>query len=389
MSRRLGWVLGAGALLTAMPALAQERTILVGTVLRPDGTLAPNSALVIVSGKVSAVVPADQAKAEGKDTLVRFDAYPGAVISPGLIDLRSAGGAVGQTTEHFKPVDPSLSAAEAIDAASPFFREALEAGITAVMVTPSENNIVGGTAATVRTWSPGGGASTLRSDGPMTFNLGTSVLDVNQGPTSRSGALAMLREALTGAKTTRDSVLGKVISKQTDALVACEGAEDVDAAARTFGEHSLTPNFILGDAALEAVDDLAGSNLTVVLGPLTFGSSLKELSAPSRLEKSNLDVAFAGRTPMVAPVGLRVTASLAVRYGLDPARARRGMTAVSAKVAGVADRVGTLEAGKDADVVVFSGDPLRLDAKVLEVYVQGVKAYERPAAPAGETWGSK
>jgi imidazolonepropionase-like amidohydrolase len=386
-ARTLGVALAA-ALVLAGAAHAQDRTILVGTVLKPDGTLAPNSAVVLVAGKVNAVLPADQVKPDAKDTVRRYDAYPGAVISPGLIDLRSAAGALGQTAEHLHPVDPALSASEAIDAASPFFRDALEAGITAVMVTPAENNIVGGAAATVRTWSPAGGASTLRTDGPMTFNLGTSVLDVNQGPTSRSGALAMLRDALAVAKkdTSPDNRLARVLKKETDALVACEGAEDVDAAARTFGEYALTPNLVLDTSALEAVDDLAGSSLTVVLGPLTFSSSLKELSAPARLQKANLDVAFAGRTPLVAPVGLRVTAALAVRYGLDPARARRAMTSASAKVAGVADRVGSLEPGKDADIAIFSADPLRLDARVLEVYVQGTRAYERPTPAQDTTW---
>jgi imidazolonepropionase-like amidohydrolase len=51
------------------------------------------------------------------------------------------------------------------------------------------------------------------------------------------------------------------------------------------------------------------------------------------------------------------------------------MTAVPAKVAGVSERVGTIAPGKDADLVVFSKDPLRLDAKVLEVYVRGVRVY--------------
>lgn len=60
---------------------------------------------------------------------------------------------------------------------------------------------------------------------------------------------------------------------------------------------------------------------------------------------------------------------------MDPAAARRAITSVAAKAAGVASRVGTIEPGRDADLVVFSDDPLRLDARVLAVYVDGVRVH--------------
>lgn len=376
---------GAAAvgMLLAGVANAQDRTILVGNVLQPDGTIAPNMAVVVAGGKVERVVAADQAGATPKDTVVKFERYPGAVISPGLIDLRSAAGAFGNTTERLRPVDPNLTAIDGVNTGDPFFGRALRAGITSVMITPSENNIVGGEAATIRT----SGAEVLRSDGPMTFTLGTSVLNPNSGPTSRAGALDLLRGALADAKQGKGSDrLAKVVGKQLDALVVCEAAEDVDAAARTFGEYGVKPNLVLGDDALEAADDLAGSGICVVVGPLTFSASQKALFGPAKLAKGGLDVAFAGRTPYVEPAGLRLTAALAVRYGMDAAAGRLGMTKNAAKVAGVADRVGTLESGKDADISVFSGDPLRLDSKVVEVYVKGVRAYARPTGEQEETW---
>jgi imidazolonepropionase-like amidohydrolase len=377
-----------GMLLLSGAAHAQDRTILMGSVVRPDGSIAPNMAVVISSGKIDRVVAADQAGATPKDTVVRFDGYPGAVISPGLIDLRSAAGAFGNMTERMRPVDPNLTALEGVNRGDPFFERALRAGITSVMVTPSETNIVGGEAATIRTLAmDSGGAEVLRPDGPMTFTLGTSVLNPNSGPTSRAGALELLRDALADAKRGKGSDrLAKVVGKKTDALVVCEAAEDVDAAARTFGEYGVKPNLVLGDDALEAADDLAGSGIAVVVGPLTFNASQKALFGPAKLAKGGLEVAFAGRTPYVEPAGLRVTAALAVRYGMEAASARLGMTKNAATVAGVADRVGTLEPGKDADIAVFSGDPLRLDAKVLEVYVKGVRAYARPTGEQEETW---
>ncbi len=61
---------------------------------------------------------------------------------------------------------------------------------------------------------------------------------------------------------------------------------------------------------------------------------------------------------------------------MDPAKARQAMTSTAAAVAGVADRVGAIRPGLDADIVVFSDDPLRLDARVLEVYIDGVRVYD-------------
>ena len=93
-------------------------------------------------------------------------------------------------------------------------------------------------------------------------------------------------------------------------------------------------------------------------------------------DRSKIDVAFRGGFPESPPEALRITAALAVRYGMEPAAARRAMTIAPAKIAGVAGRVGAIAPGRDGDLVVFSGDPLRLDKVVLEVYVRGVRVYD-------------
>ena len=79
--------------------------------------------------------------------------------------------------------------------------------------------------------------------------------------------------------------------------------------------------------------------------------------------------------PEHAADALRITAALAVRYGMDPAKARRAITGLPAIVTGVPKRIGSIKEGMDADLVVFSDDPLQLDARVLEVYIDGVRVY--------------
>src|SRR5207249_4438475 len=109
----------------------------------------------------------------------------------------------------------------------------------------------------------------------------------------------------------------------------------------------------------------------VVVGPYSFGAPARVLQGAAALERAGVKVAFSGDTPRNEGNSVRVTAALAVKYGLDAGAARRWMTANAAEAAGVAGRVGKIEAGMDADLVVFSGDPLRLDSRVLGVYIKG------------------
>jgi len=98
-------------------------------------------------------------------------------------------------------------------------------------------------------------------------------------------------------------------------------------------------------------------------------------------------VAFASDAPLTRMEDLRVTAALAVRAGLDRRIALRGLTLTAAELAGVSERVGSIEAGKDADLVVLSGDPLELTSRILRVMVDGRTLY-RVAADSAKEAGS-
>ena len=166
-----------------------------------------------------------------------------------------------------------------------------------------------------------------------------------------------------------------VAAGRLDALVVCSSQLDVAAMQNVFGELASRLGIVHTADAIDLATDADGVRKPVVVGPYTFTSSRRVLLGAARLADAGVDVAFRGGLPQSAPDALRITASLAVRYGMDPAAARRAMTITPAKVAGLADRIGGLAPGKDADLVVFSRDPLRLDAAVLEVYVEGVRVY--------------
>ena len=381
LCRRLGLMAMAAALtavLSPCPGTAAESsdgapplTLLAGRVVQPDGTLKDNVAVLIEDGKIKSVVPASEAQDEQAR---RFD--PDTVLCPGLIDLFSSIGAVGQAVETVSFVDPDASAADAVDPRHADFGVALRSGITTAMVAPAAGNLVSGACVSFRTFVDHGKLDVLRDDGPLVFAVGEGVWREDRAPTSRAGTLRELRSVLDDArKGAAHPRINAVVAGQLDALIVCPTAHDLATARSGLGDLFGRFGVAHTDDALELVDDLKGSRQPVVVGPYTFDSSRRVLLGAAALARRGAEVAFRGGFPESPPEGLRITAALAVRHGMEPAAARRAITVAPAKVAGLADRLGAITPGRDADLVVFSRDPLRLDAVVREVYVKGVRVY--------------
>ncbi len=371
-------------------ALAQDAgrtfTLSGARILLPDGKLAEGFAVVVSGGRIQRVAEASEAGLPG---LVQLDA--GSVLSPGLIDLCSSiGAAVGaarQNVEIARAVDPAASAGSAIDPYHRNLRLALKAGITAAMVCPAPGNVISGGAVTFSTVATDVGLEVLRDDGPLVFALGRSVLRTDREPTSRSGARQLLHDALGAARRGDGHArLKSFLEGRTPGLVFCDGEPDVRAAFEVFDELGRTTHFVHNsDAPLGTTADFAAAvaarKVSTVMGPFNFTTPERVLRTGGIVDKAGAKVAFRGALPGASRHSSRATAALAVRHGMDPAAARRALTVHAAEVAGIADRTGAIAARKAADLVVFSGDPLRLDSRVLEVYVHGVRFYSAAVEP--------
>lgn len=362
----LGMVVSAGTDALATRACAQDvSTVSVGRYVAPDGSLQSAVRLELRGTKISGVTPLTEPVT---------GAYVDAVACPGLIDLCSSIGSFDQTHESKDAIDPAANALDGLDWHHRDFGTALSGGVTSAMLTPTRRNLVAGAAGVVKT--DASGRIVLRADGPLVFSLGTSVWRYDRPPTSRTGSLSMMREVFDAAQRGQAHPrLNAVVKGGLSSLVYCDDAMDVSAALRLFGSVA-GPNAIVHTGGEhDLVEELSGRGTVMVLGPFDFDTPPGALALAGVLSGKDVPVAFSGRIPVRGRDSLRLTAALAVRYGMAPESARRAMTIAAANVAGVANRIGSLEAGKDADFVIFSDDPLRLNASVLAVYVGGTCVY--------------
>lgn len=370
-------ILSSTAADTAITTDAKNTVIYAGKAVAPDGSIIENVVVTIddLTGKFKTINSGTDVPAVTRSSNAILK-YENAVICPGLIDIGSSLGAYGNTIEQTYAIDPDLSVLDGFDPDSPNLATALHAGITATMLMPEPINLVCGTAATVHTWTETAGKTdVIRADGPLILALGPSTWDYSGEPSSRAGALHMLRQALTAESTENNERLTNLLQGKLDSLIWCAEAEDVSAANRLYSTRGITPIIAHTQDAVYVTEEMAEYKYPVVLGPYTFVTKPHILAGAGTLAKAGVEVAFRGDEPAAGPDSLRITATLAVKYGMTPEAARRAFTSTAAKIAGVSDRLGSLEAGKDADFVIFSGDPLKLESRVLEIWVGGKRVW--------------
>lgn len=356
---------------------AVDTIVHAGRMVSPDGTIVENQRLVIgENGRIKRVEDGGGFNRSGSLS-GEVHSFPDAVVVPGLIDLVSTLGVTGQNYDAAHAIDPNLDVIDAFDSSVAELQTALEYGVTSAMIIPSPSNLIAGTTAVVHTWAPNGASHVVSRHGPLLAVLGSSAWSFEREPSSRAGAMRMMRQMMADP-----AAYGKRIEEfvagDRDGVILCDSPEDVFNLARLYGRGKAVPPVIYGGPVLDVVEDLASLDTTVVIGPFTAQSPAHVLAAAGALSNAGVEVAFRGGMPAGSPNRIRMTAALAARYGMDPAAARQAMTSVAAKVGGVDDKIGSLERGRHADFVIFSDDPLRLDARVLEVWIGGQRAWAAP-----------
>lgn len=352
----------------------------------------------------------------------------GSVVMPGIIDAMSYYGIAGEDMNEVPtPLTPELRIIEAFAPFGTFgsgeageirVRELLSGGVTATYIGPGDATVVGGQGAVVKTAGARFDDLIVREPAAIDITLGgrpaSTYRDMSRSPSTRMAVVAQLRDLLVKAQewmagaggsgdeaadAPRDlgmEALARMLRGEIPARVQANATRDIRVAIELAEEFGFELVIDAGAGAHQMRDELADRGIPVVLGPISHPYiSGEEIPDPGDyggvdernavlLNEAGVHVSLAsfsrgfGRFgPGVAGQWLLIDASIARGHGMSEADVLRAVTLNPAEVLGVANRLGSLEVGKDADVVVFDGDPLSIRTWASRVYVGGRLVYER------------
>lgn len=353
--------------------------------------------LRIADGKVKEV--ADVLTPEPDEEVV--DAG-GALVTPGIVEPSCQLG-INSQVHRFEendandenPVTPELRAYDALNFEDEGFEMALRAGVTCVVTGPGDGNLIGGSCTAVKTAGKSREKRILKPEAAYRFVLSNGPRrkfgPKSKSPQTRLASAAMIRDILFKAREYARkekagenqefrldlSALSRVFDGMPVQMVAMK-ANDMETAVRIGEEFGL--NYILVKAydAPAVIKDLARKDFRFVIGPL-YGTSFsseekgRDLGLGAVLEREGIHAAISTGHPEMNLEILQTQLILMTDRGLSRKEAIKGVTAYPAEYLGIADRVGTLEPGKDADLVIWDGDILQYDGGVRSVYINGEK----------------
>ncbi|RPH42921.1 MAG: hypothetical protein EHM91_09060, partial [Planctomycetota bacterium] len=243
-------------------------------------------------------------------------------------------------------------------------------GVTTVALAPGNGNLVGGRVGLVKLNGGRYDRALRRATAGFKVSLGVEALRPDREPTSRKGAVALLREQLRDAKAEL---------RAQPLFVHVQSPGEIESALELQSAFGLRMTLVHARGAAESVERIKEAKVSVAFGPLTVGDKREILETPGRLARAGVPVAFVSDAPAVAEEHLRVIAAFAVKYGMDREAALRALTTVPAGLLGV--DAGSIAEGRAADIVVWSGDPLSLTSEVELVIVDGRITWRKESKP--------
>lgn len=329
-------------------------------------------------------------------------------LMPGIIDahchigmwedgLGFEGSDGNETTD---PVTPHLRAIDAINPVDKCFQEALEAGITTVATGPGSANVIGGTFATMKTYGKTIDDMVINECTAMKSAFGENPKRVYSGkkvtPSTRMATAAILRENLIKAKNYVEKqeafkngnakapdfdmkleALAKVIRKEIPLKSHAHRADDILTAIRIAKEFDLDLSLEHCTEGHLITESLKDEHIkSIIIGPSLSDRSKVELKnltfkTPMILNKAGIKVSIMTDHPVIPLQYISLCAALAAREGMDEEEALRSITINPARAINADHRVGSIEIGKDADIIIYNGHPFDLRNTVKLVMIDG------------------
>ena len=336
-------------------------------------------------------------KIDAPDNCEIIDAE-GRLVTPGCIDAHTHIGIIG-CNENVDPLTPQLRAIDNINPTDYDFADALKGGVTAACTGPGSANVVGGTFAAIKLYGKNVDKMVIKQPIAMKCAFGENPKKVYGGkgksPFSRMGTAAVMREFLFKAKKyAEDDAAGKphafdmkleamipVMRKELPLKAHMHQADDILTAIRIAKEFDLKMTLDHCTDGSSIAEEVAASGFPALVGPLLGNKSKVELlgksfKTPGILNKAGVKICIVTDCNVLPIDVLPLCAGLAVSEGLDYEEGWKAITINPAEIAGIADRVGSLEKGKDADIVIWTHDPLTsVQARSYVTLVDGKVVY--------------
>lgn len=339
-----------------------------------------------------------------------FDGH-GASLYPGFIDAHTHLGlttnGVGVESEDFnEESDPTASQLRIADGINPMdtsFNEAVRAGITTAIVSPGSMNPVAGDIAAVKTVGKRIDKMIIKTVG-MKFSMGENpkmtYMNRDESPCTRMAVAGIIREALFKAKRymgdkasaeengddapdfdIKSESLLPLLKGEVKAHFHCHRADDIFTAIRIAKEFGLKYTLVHCTDGHLIADELKEENATAIIGPIICDPCKPELAniTPRNagiLNSAGIKTAICTDHSEIPIQYLPISVGIAVKNGLDRDSAIETVTINAAEIAGIEDRVGSVESGKDADFVLFKDYPFEVISSPMAVFIDGRKILE-------------
>jgi len=335
----------------------------------------------------------------------------GLLVMPGLIDAHCHLGVaeeiysneVDDGNEISDPVTPHLRAIDSINPEDVGYRDALAGGVTTVVTGPGSANVIGGEMAAMKTWGKNLDDMVLKAPAGLKAALGENPKrnygSQKKAPFTRMATAALMRESFVKAREYLSKIekasggfadypdrdlkmesLGRVLTGQIPLRVHAHRADDIMTAVRIAREFDIKLVIEHCTEGHKIADELAKCGARAVIGPVIINRAkveLKDISLRTAgvLAGAGIDIAMMTDHPVVPIQYLAISAGLAARGGLSEEKALKTITIDAARIIGLDDRIGSLEPGKDADLVLFDGHPFDVRSRVQVVFVSGQKVF--------------
>ena len=323
----------------------------------------------------------------------------GMVIMPGMLDNHSHIGADSRDLNEFPTrFGPQHRIRDVLSPDDAFWKDAVEGGVTTVVTGPGSGEVSSGQAIVIKTWGESIDERVVKERGGLKIAMGRKRPD--QSPTTSMAVTALLRAKFIeaqeyqakwvaweeggreGPAPARDlamEALVRVLNGEDRIRSHVHNAHDILSIIRLSQEFDFGLTIHHSTEAYKVADDIAEAGIDVVGLPLFTRVALSDevMATGTVMNEKGVRFAFHTDDPVVGSKWQRGNAGLGIRYGMTEQQALEAVTINPAAIAGVEDRVGSLEVGKDADIVVLSGTWYEVSSLVTRVYVDGRLAYDR------------